>query len=401
MNKVFIIGAGFSKAVANAPLANELFPMIYKKAMEQYEDRDETQVGATCFLDIAKMLQKSIEPMIGEITKDGTEIETYADIPNLHPINIEYLCTLIDLNLETPYVPKGKGIDLSSCALPFIENMIPQDLKHARNFIHSQIVELLLPDALRPDTTLLKKILSRVEEGDTVITFNYDLLIEQTLWKMGLWSPVDGYRVGAIKDDEEFDAKELKKTEVPVFKLHGSVNWLTPSWAHPELQIYTTHPYTNEPMFEGLQVRTRRPLPKWRRLEGSHVILPTFIKYSHYAWELQLVRKVIEALSNASEVYILGYSLPEADAMANILFTQIANEASIYIVNRDPDDLVKRLNEKFGHYKKKIVFEKNDIEAWVENDFEYKAYQRHLEGQRLINSLIRFESDQLIEPFDD
>jgi|GEM_PF-3732667 len=32
MNKVFVVGAGFSKALANAPLANELFERIYQKA---------------------------------------------------------------------------------------------------------------------------------------------------------------------------------------------------------------------------------------------------------------------------------------------------------------------------------------------------------------------------------
>ena len=43
------------------------------------------------------------------------------------------------------------------------------------------------------------------------------------------------------------------------------------------------------------------------------------MKFYRNSWEIRLVRLAVKALSNAEEVFIIGYSLPEADAMANFL----------------------------------------------------------------------------------
>jgi hypothetical protein len=62
------------------------------------------------------------------------------------------------------------------------------------------------------------KFAERVQPGDVVITFNYDDSLERELKRLGKWDIWQGYgfRVG----------NSGRATQVPVLKLHGSINWL-------------------------------------------------------------------------------------------------------------------------------------------------------------------------------
>lgn len=60
-------------------------------------------------------------------------------------------------------------------------------------------------------------------EGDTVISFNYDLLMDLALLRNNVWHPSTGYgwwnpNVISSKKDEE-------ASKITLLKLHGSVNW--------------------------------------------------------------------------------------------------------------------------------------------------------------------------------
>lgn len=381
MSRVFIIGAGFSKAIAEAPLANELFCRIYLEAQKDNDEIDKTknqwQMDRDKFLEVVSHVENEIKPWTNHFKRNRWEVETCADIPDLYPLNIEYLCTLIDLNIEHSFAPKGSGVDLSLCQVPYMGGLKIEDLRHARDLINFYIVKLLLPDKLSPNRELLDKALSIVNSGDVVITFNYDLLVEQGLWKKGLWSPSNGYGVGKIQKQEKIESGNLYESKVIVIKPHGSVNWAVPygNWQQ-EIEIYTIHPFTSAPLFEGLRAQSNRPAYGYSRT--SHIVLPTYMKSIKYYWESQLLRAACEAVSKADEIFILGYSFPEADAMASFIFAQIPKQSSIKIVDiGNPLNLCKRLVDVYG-LNGKIIPEANDIKKWVEDDFRYTEYEREI-----------------------
>src|SRR5260370_2165491 len=60
----------------------------------------------------------------------------------------------------------------------------------------------------------------RVQRGDVIITFNYDMAIERSLKAAGVWNIIDGYG-SAIT----LQVRETPTSGVRVLKPHGSTNW--------------------------------------------------------------------------------------------------------------------------------------------------------------------------------
>ena len=76
MNRVFIIGAGFSKAVADAPLASELIAQIYEKALNDHDDRPQRHRDLDSFLKVLKKLNDDINCLINFLINNGIKIES-------------------------------------------------------------------------------------------------------------------------------------------------------------------------------------------------------------------------------------------------------------------------------------------------------------------------------------
>lgn len=86
---------------------------------------------------------------------------------------------------------------------------------------------------LRPkQSSIHKDILTLVQAGDTIVTFNYDLLIEESFKTAELWNPITGY--GAKFGGHTFRwgsrwfssrSRTKRKSKIKLLKLHGSINW--------------------------------------------------------------------------------------------------------------------------------------------------------------------------------
>lgn len=388
MSKVFLLGAGFSKSVSKTPLSRELFPLIYDKAIKEEPNRPQEVSDRDMFLSFNDKLQNSLQPFI-EILKNGdTPPNTSEEYPGMYFPDIETVCTMLDLNIEKPFLPEGIGVDLKSCPIQFIEGFTVDKLKSVRNFIHQKIVELLLPSSLNIDENLLDKTVSIIEKGDTVISFNYDLLAEQGLLKHGLWNPKDGYCIGEVKEEELDLLVNLNQSEVKVLKMHGSVSWKSPSWLNTDIEILLKDPYMDTPFFKEINTKKNDVKKKYTLYQSHHVILPTFMKFYRNNWEIKLVKLAVNALSSAEEVYIIGYSLPEADAMANFLISSIRSDTCIKIINPDANELRIRLVNIFGLSRKNIIDESIKLEEWIKNNFKYLAYDKTIENEEMINQML-------------
>lgn len=168
--------------------------------------------------------------------------------------------------------------------------------------------------------------LEKLSCGDFVITFNWDTLVERCLWEASRWSPADGY--GFTRDLRRADnfghppvcGKLVEPSEVLFLKLHGSVGWFR--WGS---EVYLTDDLLNNLLVaEEFMVcvflsRKRGPRP------DVHAVLayPSFLKKLDVPVILDIWQKADAARRQADEIEIWGYSLPESDSAARVLFNSV------------------------------------------------------------------------------
>jgi hypothetical protein len=123
--------------------------------------------------------------------------------------------------------------------------IIPNDL--LRSFIVETIYMSSI-DVLKKPCIYHNKVFNELEKGDTVISFNYDLIAESSLSRLGKWTEFNGYgfycpevlekNYSAVKiinnisysiekywDNDSYKFKE-NLSEIILLKPHGSINWL-------------------------------------------------------------------------------------------------------------------------------------------------------------------------------
>ncbi len=186
-------------------------------------------------------------------------------------------------------------------------------------------------DFIRQQPADLYQGLARMlHPGDAVITFNYDLGIERALQRKGVWQLTNGYGF-PIQDDEP--------SQVNIYKLHGSTNWhallfqgrmggpfaisfdshgrlsslgdrpvlpCRPDLDYLGLPDFVDPRYPNGAPASQLPVMILPALPKTFDSETS------FGREWEFLWDglWAAAKSVLEA---ASEVFLIGYSLPQID----------------------------------------------------------------------------------------
>ncbi len=144
------------------------------------------------------------------------------------------------------------------------------------------------------------------DRQDTIITFNYDTLIEDAL--QGLAIRCD-YALRYRADPLPSEASTPAVQGAAILKLHGSVNWVagSESWKSD-----------NEDLAYSMQQELARrievkPYAKLRTLGLPPLLLPpTWRKVAHPALS-QVWDAAVVALRTATNVIILGYSVPNTD----------------------------------------------------------------------------------------
>lgn len=168
-------------------------------------------------------------------------------------------------------------------------------------------------------------ILTLVQPGDTIVTFNYDLLIEESFQTANLWNPITGYGVkfGGVKFKghkgwaqrwlESRGYNGESRSNVKLLKLHGSINWQR-SGKKLNFNPYSAQGANNErePRYQPISILA----PGWKKdIEKK--------PYCDF-WEI-----AGRELSQCKTLVILGYSLPETDLIAKSLFAEIVRNRSV------------------------------------------------------------------------
>jgi hypothetical protein len=239
MAHVFILGAGASR-FAGYPLGLELWAFI----------RDTTTGDV-----IAKESAKAVTDLIERVLEVVPPREY--DRPDL-----EQLFTLLDL-AEAGTAP----LDLRG---PDWHNVRPKVIRMIANAFqwHERQLQNRLRDRRDPAIVVLDKWASRVHEGDTIVTFNWDLLHEAALWRREKWHYADGY--GFVCGD----APSGCRSGVKVLKLHGSVNWGQRDEQDCEPAIeYKADFFHSACDGDGIYLRGAG---QWN--EGRYLIIPSYLK---------------------------------------------------------------------------------------------------------------------------
>ncbi len=214
--RTFLLGAGFSKAVADGPTMEELWLRMEKRF--EFEKSRTTEFGNLrigWFEDLDANLTELESVAISKFRRLG-------DIKAPLRKNLEYIFTLIDLSLSAPELEKDNGsISYPSIIVPLSRSKLVGMKRNLQTFLYLILVDLKAEN-------LGIQFGNSLNESDNVITFNYDLVLEQLLWGTGIWSPLGGY-VGVSEFEKVKDKNKLveagRVTQLKIHKMHGSINW--------------------------------------------------------------------------------------------------------------------------------------------------------------------------------
>lgn len=152
---------------------------------------------------------------------------------------------------------------------------------------------------------------------DTILSFNYDLLMDLTLrgQRPEIWNPRFSYHIPAYVSGDTrggFDTWAERNTPTPLpdtnhsvrlLKMHGSLNWFKQS----------------EKENDKLKLRAR-----WWRQHGDmsiEIVPPEWNKRVHSGIYKRIWSKARASLKDTKILVFIGYSLPPTDLPARALFT--------------------------------------------------------------------------------
>lgn len=276
MNRVFILGSGFS-TYAGAPVSRAVLPAIFSN-----EQPDPSVLRLKSFL--------------GEFLFRG-------EYDWIQTSGLEEVLSRLDLIRHyKPYL-----------------NIDYNQVSYFEELLLSKFIELLTPDHTKAEHHVYIEFAKLLEFGDTVVSFNYDLIVEDLLRRSGR------------KYSYELKPEKGEQLSLNLLKLHGSVN------------LYYC-PLCGTVYHIKVQKADKGSLvcEKCSGVNGSvtlrhFIIAPTLFK----SYSLPVLRslwfKALEFLKEAREIYFIGYSLPEADILSYQLFDfarrSAAGKQTVYLVN--------------------------------------------------------------------
>jgi|SRR5665213_700889 len=256
MGRTFILGAGFSKHITGGklPVMSELGPELREKF-----------------------------PWIAGLTDDDG-------------FDLEKLLTWVDLAPWPTKTPSPPGN--------------PEEIRTELKSWLAKRLDLPADDGWKTSSRELCRGLFK--QGDVVLTFNYDCVLEHLLWQEGLWTRNGGYGDSPGLSDAATFGRQIKRSPVVILKLHGSLNF--------ELKTTGSDAYLSPRIDNNLFPKIHT---EWGHYpETPTLTLPTFAKvFGENRTIIHLWHEAAEFLKNTTQLFIIGYSMPRSDTMARFLLS--------------------------------------------------------------------------------
>jgi len=310
--RVFIFGAGFSKP-AGMPLATEVLPLLVEQL--QLDEND----------DMRQWLY-GLRERLAWLSKSEGRTQSFA-------LNIEEVFPYAHFDIEVhrlrqQVAPVGRT---DGRGTPWSE---AESVKTWLSYLEESLWHVILKSDEVCDLAPINRWAEAVGERDAVVTFNYDTLVERAL--AGLNKPWN----------HGIERKGHNGT--PVFKLHGSIDWIVAhrSESFPKLDLLFDKQNANRSQGNTGHVeedcrlwrcRTRHQLFQFiegRDLQviGAEAAQRTVgiaglgaYKELHRVPGLGLVwARAMQALYQADLAVVVGFSMSDFDAMAQVQFAEVA-----------------------------------------------------------------------------
>lgn len=297
------------------------------------------------------------------------ELSNWLDSQNIHEYHIEkyrnrfvqlraLFPTLDDFEEILRILSNGQDQVKLECDTPRGETNAQSNrfcLQYLRDDLVSAVREFFyyVEEHRSEETAYDKFAQHHMSQEDTLITFNYDVSLERALKRAGTWDIGSGYGFPLFAN--------RPMSPLTLFKLHGSVNWFQGPMqnAPPPLM------FPRDIELLGYQdVGDPRIGAGVTAVDNTGtVILPDTNK--QFCWKglwQPLWTSAAERLCGVQELFILGYSMPCADARARrLLFDNVSPGASIHIYCMDASERIADDFRKVGFTnvrpESKVTFE--------------------------------------------
>ena len=262
---IYLLGAGFTKAVCpKAPLNNNLLRAIVSNGGEKLSEYQE------------RYKSDDIERLLTQI-----DLDSFAD---------EQIKKDRDLKINAEISAFFSGFRFS-----VLDDNIPPWLE-----------------------TFSKEVL---KQNDSIISLNYDCILEGVLDKLEVWTPNDGYSTRIVYIPT--DSISLNPKNITIYKIHGSENFVESSatGGNPNqtgigfIIDESIYPRSGKNSFLGGGAKDPRP----------YIIAPSFVKIPHKAIA-EMMLDLLDIVRKAKRLAIIGCGMRPEDSFLWLLLTAFLNK---------------------------------------------------------------------------
>lgn len=330
---IYVLGAGFSKA-AGLPLASELWPEILKRGL-QLDGR-----GKKFRRDLDQYIEYRKRSFGEHFEYETVEFERF-----LGYLDIEH-----HLGLRGGEQWSSQGNEGQIVVKTLIGQILTERTPSPKH----------IPD-------LYLEFASKLKPEDVVFTFNYDILLERALERVGTKYRLFANRYEDLHPDGG-GILDSRDDEVLLFKLHGSVDWFDkrphlmiqdayrrqgadPASARHPIFNPARYPYTLRRIVDG----PRSSDDPFREVHRVHEVERLYMDYPWFHIAPSLISPSTEKIVYTDKqddflrgfkyggganfkMAIIGYSLPAHDSYAHqILYHLVTNYQGTWAERNFPD----------------------------------------------------------------
>jgi len=202
--------------------------------------------------------------------------------------------------------------------------------------------------------------------GGEVISFNWDILLEEAMNDTGKWNYEEGYGI-EFKDvvhkyKENEDSASQNKPNNLILKTHGSINWYNRATGEDVLYLFV-------PLKRNLRGGALDTLRVYEydndRNQYSTSIVPPGIKRKAYP---EIWARIKETLKNADEIIAIGFSFNDNDdyVKEELQGFNFKRDLKINLVNLEADRLIEIYKKVFKTDKVSKIFNTlGDYCEWI------------------------------------
>ncbi len=365
MKRVFFLGAGFSKH-AGFPLGSELLNFVRQKLS-----------SSVMLLD-----KKEYLPILERVIEIYNSSDRGYFANNLELLLTSFSLSYNDKNFIDKFRPiYEEFISKGNHRYYFPQHIIGRITYGVRSAFLGYHIKISdygksPPISDRNIALVYDKFFNMLEEGDTIITLNYDILCEQALWVKNKWTFLDGY--GFIKPKRSLIDKDKihlytkpEKSIVKIYKLHGSINW---AGDYEQGRIILTDLLGFLKGFNGKNTES----DKLSADKTKFLILPNYLRsFIEQKALLEIWRKAKEDILKCEELYFIGYSLSDIDSSVQYLLydaikmNRKLDKSNIYVIDNQPIEHSYEFSKKSVRLKferfldGRCTFINKSFENWI------------------------------------